>query len=497
MIKKVGELEVELSSTYVVKLMADIGDLTTGPGEAMKYLSRCRQPEYSPKDRIVLYSAFPLTNDILRHLYDTTNFLDISNWFVLICAPAESKTLIESICIEYSTDPVPFQFLEADLEHTRPLGENFLLPDSICAIPWSNLEIQPNGNITPCCVTKNAVLGNINTTTLHQAFHGEKMTSLRQRLLKGKKPSECDYCWELEDRGLASIRTHNIKRLKKDLLTRYLDHPEISTIDIKFGTTCNFKCRVCGPGFSSLFAQEEHRFRGIPLIPHNRWEESQGFLDDVITHLPNISNIDMYGGEPFLLKKFSRVLDLAIKQDFAKNIRLHYNSNGSIWPKEFIDLWPFFRAVDILFSIDDIGGRFELQRGGRWEDVERNILNLKNLNLPNLSINIMPTISVMNIYYLGELYDWCKQHGFQLVINHVRSSKGHELSSLTKRAKDIILSKYKDHPWDEMQKILTMIQSQPDSNGELFCKSTKWFDQIRQQDFSNHHREIAEAMGYK
>lgn len=497
MIKKIKELEKELSMAHDIKIMADLGAITQGPGEAMKVLSQCQQPSYKVNDRVVFYSSWPLTEEIVKHLYDTTNFLDISNWFVLICAPAESKKLIGSACRQFSADPVPFQFLEVELETTTPLQNNFLLPDTICAIPWSNLEIQPNGIITPCCTTKDIALGNINDVTLDQAFHSKKMQDLRQRFLQGEKPTECDYCWRLEGRGLSSIRLHNIKRLKQALLTKYLDDPKISTIDIKFGNTCNFKCRICGPGSSSLFAQEEYQFKGVPLQPHSRWEESQKFLDDIIEHLPNIHNIDMYGGEPFLLKKFTRVLRLAVEKDFAKNIRLHYNSNGSIWPKEFIDLWPFFKSVDILFSIDDIGKRFELQRGGQWKEVEKNILDLKNLGLPNLTINIMPTISVMNVYYIDELYDWATQHGFQLVVNHARSTKGYELSSLTKEAKYIIISKHKNHPWGEMQKILALIKDQPDSDGQLFCKSTRWFDDIRQQDFLESHREIAEAMGYK
>ena len=495
--KKIKELEKELADSFDIKLISDVENLISSPGAAIKILSGYCQSSYEINDRIILYSSFEVTPDILKHLYNTTNFLDISNWFILICAPGSSENAIKSVCQKYSTDPVPFQFLEVDLEETQLLHTNFLLPDSICAIPWSNLEIRPNGNITPCCMIKNMSLGNINNNTLEQAFYSEKMIDLRKRFLKGEKPKECDHCWRLEEQGLSSIRTHNIKRLKNDFLTKYIDHPEISTLDIKFGNTCNFKCRICCPEASSLFAQEEHKYKGSPLLKLDRWEETPKFLNDIIKHLPNIHNIDMYGGEPFLLKKFSMVLNLAIKKGFAKNIRLHYNSNGSIWPEEFINLWPFFKAVDILFSIDDIGKRFELQRGGRWQDVEKNILNLKNLNLPNLTINLMPTISIMNIYYIDELYDWAIQHGFQLVVSHVRSIKGYELSSLTKEAKQIILSKYKNHPWEEMQKILEMIKNQPDSDGRDFCESTKWFDQVRQQTFLESHPEISQAMGYK
>ena len=108
--------------------------------------------------------------------------------------------------------------------------------------------------------------------------------------------------------------------------------------------------------------------------------QMQSILQNQINHLlPSITNIDMYGGEPFLIKRFSEILKSAVDRDLAKHIRLHYNSNGSVWPSELINYWPNFKLVDINFSIDAIGDQFNLQRGGSWNDVESNILKIKNL----------------------------------------------------------------------------------------------------------------------
>lgn len=340
-----------------------------------------------------------------------------------------------------------------------------------------------------------SVLGNIQEITLEQAFHGNVMQQLRNDLLSGKKPKECNNCWKVEEKKLTSIRMHNVKRLKKDLLTKYLHNPQITNFDIKFNNTCNFKCRICDAGNSSLFAQEQHQFRNTPLVVQPNWSEDQTFVDQMATHLPNIRNIDMFGGEPFLIKKFKEVLQLAVEQDYAKHIRLHYNSNGSIWPEHLLPFWPSFELVDIHFSIDAVGKQFDLQRGGNWDNVEKNILRLRDLGLANLSINIMPTISVMNIYYIDQVYEWAMAHGFPIFVSHYRGN-GFALQHLTRQAKDMITEKYKNHPWKEMQNVLETLQHLPDNDGSAFQNKIQWFDQVRQENFAKDHLEIANAMRY-
>jgi radical SAM protein with 4Fe4S-binding SPASM domain len=488
------ELEQQLKEKFNVKVMCDLGDLSTSVNNLFKLLDSCYQDKYENNDRLIFYTSHIPPEPFFQHLYETVNFIDISNWFITICGPSELLPIILSSCEKYSIDAVPFQFLQVDLDITKEIQNNFSLPDTVCAIPWTNIEIKQNGNITPCCMS-DLTLGNIDDTSFDQAFNSDKMQKLRNSLLSGERPSECNNCWKVEEKNLSSIRMHNIKRLKKNFLIKYLDQPQIATVDIKFNNTCNFKCRICAPDSSSLFAMEQHKFRGWPLVTQNNWSESQNFINQIVEHLPHIHNIDMFGGEPFLIKKFSEVLRLAVNHDYAKNIRLHYNSNGSVWPEHFLPHWASFKLVDIHFSIDAIGKQFELQRGGNWEEVQDNILRLKNLGLPNLSISIMPTISVMNVYYIDQVYDWAVTHGFPIYVSHARG-KGIELGYLTKQAKELIVKKFKNHPWDEIQKVINIIQELPDSNGQEFRDKIGWFDQVRNENFSNSHSEIASAMNY-
>jgi radical SAM protein with 4Fe4S-binding SPASM domain len=204
------ELERQLKSKFDIKHMCDIGEMSTSPNGLFKLLHKIYQSSYQPTDRIVFYTSHMLPENFLKHLYETVNFIDISNWFVLICGPAELETSIEFACKQFSQDSIPFQFQSTDLVPTQNIEDKFFLPDTVCAIPWTHLEITQQGNITPCCMSHGSTLGNIKHTTLEQAFNGKELQELRRELLAGDRPKICRGCWKAEEKNLTSIRMHNI-----------------------------------------------------------------------------------------------------------------------------------------------------------------------------------------------------------------------------------------------------------------------------------------------
>jgi sulfatase maturation enzyme AslB (radical SAM superfamily) len=284
--------------------------------------------------------------------------------------------------------------------------------------------------------------------------------------------------------------------LKTDLVTKYLDAPTITSLDISPGNTCNFKCRICGPKASSLFAQEVQSNTDIISVKSLNWPDSSPkVLEEIIGLLPSLTNIDMYGGEPFLIKHLYRLVQEAVDQDQAKHIRLHYNSNGSIYPAGLIEHWKKFKHIDIQFSIDNVRERFELERGGSWSEVEANICRLVDLKLPNLKISIMPTVNVMNILYLDEVLQWADSLGLPVNFNYLSTPAEFSIKNLTAQAKKIIIEKLKNHPRSEVINMLATIQSLPDSDGKDFVNLSKHFDRIRNQNLLTTHRDIATAMG--
>ena len=487
------ELELYLKKTYDVLCCIDLADISQSPDRVYQVLNQHYKPVFDSNQRIVFYSQFCPDPALIKHIVRAALLIDISNSFILICSAADISKVISDACSDVGIVDDALQFQQIDIK-SAPLKENYMLPDTICPLPWRNLEVRSNGSVATCCINT-LRLGHIEQG-LENLLVGDALSGLRQEFLQGKRPNSCNACWHNEHQGLISNRVWHNNLLLKNLLVQGLDTPHVQSLDLKLGLTCNFKCRICGPGSSSAHVQEQAKFKNIPFVMPNNWAEDPVNIEQIMNLLPTLTNIDMYGGEPFLLKSFSAVLELAVKQGHAKNIRLHYNTNGSVYPTHLIEYWKYFQYIDIQFSIDNIGKRFELERGGSWTDVEENILKIKDLKLPNCELNIMPAISVMNIFYIDEVVGWAKKHQFGIHPLYVANPDGYSLGQLTKQAKELIVKKYQHHPWDEIQNILKAIESTPDSDGAKFIKITKHYDSIRNENFSNSHPEIALAMGY-
>jgi MoaA/NifB/PqqE/SkfB family radical SAM enzyme len=222
-----------------------------------------------------------------------------------LCTTHDISKLVADTASTYSTDPVPFQTLTVPtLSNTKMLLENYVLPETVCPLPWMHLEINHNGSIRPCCVFQDTV-GNIKEQDLCNTFNNSDMTALRNEFLTGGTPSGCKICWDNEKQGLTSNRSYHVNLLKKSLVTEFLSDPKITSIDLKPGNTCNFKCRICGPESSSLFADETNRFLKINSPVSDQWVDNNECVGQLTKLLPTLKNVDMYGGEPFLIKKFN------------------------------------------------------------------------------------------------------------------------------------------------------------------------------------------------
>jgi MoaA/NifB/PqqE/SkfB family radical SAM enzyme len=156
-----------------------------------------------------------------------------------------------------------------------------------------------------------------------------------------------------------------------------LNPDQLWFIDLKLGNICNLKCRICGSWSSSKWAKEEIDYvPGIDRKTHLAYKylkdgawprESEVFWDNLKTLLPNIKYFEFTGGEPFLIEQHFELLRYAVEQGYSKNIEIHYNTNGTVFPEQ-AELWNNFKHVEIAFSIDNVGARFEYERyGADWK----------------------------------------------------------------------------------------------------------------------------------
>ena len=395
------------------------------------------------------------------------------------------------------------------------------LPDKICMLPWISIETSPIGTSRPCCLAMdeitdaNGIKYDLNKHTLTEIYQSGYMQALRQQFLNGEKPKTCERCWKEEDAGRVSKRINSRIRLKE-----YYDSVDFTNtnpdqlwfIDLKLGNICNLKCRICGSWSSSPWAQEEMAYLpdvkkkdhlAYTYLKQGAWpRENPQFWDNLRALLPNIKYFEFTGGEPFLIKEHFELLEYAVEHGYSKNIEIHYNTNGTVFP-ERADLWNEFKHVEIAFSIDNMGARFEYERYlAKWDLVQENIAKFMALRSKKLTIHLCTTINIQNVYYLPEICAWISQQTFDNVYFNMLHDPWHMcISRMTLTAKELVINRLRTHEFSskhraEVIRIIKFIENGEGSDGTEFLRKMQQTDEFRKETMLTTHREIAVAMGY-
>jgi sulfatase maturation enzyme AslB (radical SAM superfamily) len=229
------------------------------------------------------------------------------------------------------------------------------------------------------------------------------------------------------------------------------------------------------------------------------------FWTDLETLLPEVRYFEFTGGEPFLIKEHFNLLQLAVDLDYAKNISIHYNTNGTTWDAELVDIWRHFKNVEIAFSIDNIGKRFEIERSGAsWEGLWANVEQAKKLRSEsrNITLQVCMTINIQNVYYFEDLCRWVDTQGFNMVyVNMLHDPLHMNIGRMRESAKETVIEKLRAgmfHPKyrNDVDGIIRFIQNGTSTDGTEFCDFMKRTDANRNENFAETHSEIAKAMGY-
>lgn len=497
--------------------MIDVDHLVQQSQQTLyEIFKQCHKPAFENQERIVMYSRHPVTVKILEHIQKASSLIDISNFFILICASSVNKADLETVRTLYSTDEVVFSFLQIEFTDTAEkltTNSTFFLSDTFCFNPWAHLEISSRGEFRPCCVYKEPIKDlsgrpyNINVDRLEHAYQSDYMNKLRKQFLSGEKPAGCSSCWFKEQHHGRSNRHWSTKALglNAQLLDLEKDSVEnLISLDIKLGNLCNFKCRICDAGSSSKIAAEQFKhfdsLINLKLLnQQGQWAESLEIWNSLESVGHQLVNIDFYGGEPFLIKQHEVFLNYLIENNYASKIRLHYNSNGSVYPAQLFDKWSHFREVDIAFSIDNIGDRFELERGGSWTEVDENLNTFIRSKLPNMILSIFATVNIQNIYYLEQLIDWYETKQFNmLTFQPLENPHFLNITTMNKELSDLVIDrlcqidqqKFSKYNLVSFVELIKNSENLPNSIAQLAEYMLK-LDKIRNQNFGQTHPEIA------
>jgi MoaA/NifB/PqqE/SkfB family radical SAM enzyme len=309
---------------------------------------------------------------------------------------------------------------------------------------------------------------------------------------------------------------HTLNRLKHviDDSAWTADAKPLMFLDLKLGNICNLKCRICGSWSSSQFATEElndmspeiDKKTSFPyqMLRAGAWpRENTQFWGQIDQCLDQIRYIEFTGGEPFMIKEHFAMLQGIVDRGIAGNVEIHYNTNGTQYPEEAVEIWKHFKTVEIAFSIDDLGSRFEYQRTNAvWTEVVENIARFRILREqhPNIQLQCCSTVNIFNVRYLEDLALWISLQDFDFVYwNMMHDSWYFSIATLPDSAKEQIAEYLKtaDTEYrDEFDRIIDFMNKGASTDGFMTKMKIQDLDRKRHQTLNDIAPELAALLDY-
>lgn len=303
-----------------------------------------------------------------------------------------------------------------------------------CVLPWVHFHSWPDGRVMPCCIAdSNMPVAEIKKEeSIIQMMNSDDYKKMRSAMLNDEPVEACKRCYDLELMGTWTMRqSHNKRRgleYVKEISETTKDSGEITDfkmkyMDLRFSNMCNMKCRSCGPGCSSLWAQEFIDERGVEVyeqyfktkkIVINAAEE-MGFMNKLKPYLKDVLEVYFAGGEIIITPEHYECLDYWIENGLNEQVELTYTTNFSSLKykdKDLIGYWKKFPQLKIWASLDAMGDTAEvIRKGTDWERIVKNMRAIKE-QVPHAQFQITPTISIWNVFHFPDFFDYMIDQGF-------------------------------------------------------------------------------------
>ena len=174
--------------------------------------------------------------------------------------------------------------------------QEFEVTDSFCVYPFMSLNIMPAGTAKPCCAFGTLLEDagkplSVYDSSMGAIWNSQAMRDIRRAMVEGKPVAACEYCYNQERLGLASMWTDDTGRWSRGLFD-FPNHSGATAanlkaqardngfalpggpawLDLDMGNLCNLKCRMCNSTYSSAIAADPVHARWSPPSPEpGRW----------------------------------------------------------------------------------------------------------------------------------------------------------------------------------------------------------------------------------
>jgi organic radical activating enzyme len=311
------------------------------------------------------------------------------------------------------------------------------LGPALCLAKWKQVSLHLPTGLNNSCYhpplhSINPAEIKIDVSALHNTAY--KKTQ-RKMMLAGEKPTECQYCWNMENEGKLSDRHYrsgepwaavDFEQIKNSTGE---ENVIPSYVEVNFNHACNLKCSYCSPQFSSSWADEVARLGAFPTSsPHNSPDhfmgqrrpiparESNPYVDAFWAWwpdlYPHLEHFRMTGGEPLLDRNTYRVFDYVLANPSPK-LHLNVTSNFSVDEKSWQKYLTYVKAICDgriehfmqYVSLDGWGEQAEYMRNGLDFDLLWDRVNQFLTEVPEYSsLTFIITMNNLSVTSLDKLF---------------------------------------------------------------------------------------------
>ena len=273
----------------------------------------------------------------------------------------------------------------------------------------------------------------------------------RLKMLTGERPSECSYCWKIEDLDKTYFSDRHYKtsdwwawdRFEEIAYSDPGENVYPSYLEVSFSNACNFACAYCSPEISSKWMEDVKQNGPYPTkhgahhldyleqtgkMPYKNKDYNpyvEAFWKWFPEALPHLKVLRITGGEPTMSKDTWKLLDYLIENP-RKDLDVAINTNGCVEDKlidKLIDkinkLAKLGVKVDVYTSLESTGEQAEYARDGlsyyAWiANIERILKETQSTVAIMTTINILSLTTfvdfVMTVMDLRKIYNTSFEH---------------------------------------------------------------------------------------
>ena len=322
------------------------------------------------------------------------------------------------------------------LENMQILKEELnKVGDGFCLAKWNQVSIllqtgqthschHPRPHVVPVTELKD------NPSALHNTYFKKRQ---REKMLKGGRPKECDYCWNVEDANPGAF-SDRIMKSGEAWAFPYFDKikksdPEENTnpsyVEVSFSNQCNMSCGYCDVKSSSNWQHEistQGHYPTSGMYNNTEWMEREGIVPIPHTKpnpyrdafwkwwpdlFPTLHTFRITGGEPLLHKDTFKVLDYLIENPKV-NPMLEMSVNSNLCApqskfEEFVDKVKYITDNNLVWnfalftSIEAEGAHAEYMRDGMEADRFWNNLDMFLTKCQKPEATIMATYNLTSV----------------------------------------------------------------------------------------------------